>query len=157
MDLCQRIESIIGPSIDARGYEIVRIQLNGNVRKTLQIMIDRHDGKIVTVDDCETVSRLASQLMDADDPISNAYTLEISSPGMDRPLVKPDHFKRFIGHAVVIHTHLPVEGRKKHRGQLASADDHGMTLMPDAASDGEKSELSLDYADIRNAHLYIEF
>lgn len=157
MDLCQRIESIIESSVQARGYEIVRIQVNGQIRKTLQIMIDRIDGQNITVDDCETVSRLTSQLLDAEDPIAGAYNLEVSSPGMDRPLVKPAHFIKYCGQTVVVQTQLPIDNRKKFRGQLAFADEHGIKILRDDVAASENNELTLEYGDIRSAHLHIEF
>jgi ribosome maturation factor RimP len=157
VDLSQRIENIIESSVAARGYEIVRVAMNGQLRKTLQIMIDRVDGQTVTVDDCEIVSRLTSQLLDAEDPISGAYTLEVSSPGMERPLVKPAHFIKHCGKTVVIQTQLPIDNRKKFRGQLAFADERGIKILRDDLPSSENNELSLEYGDIRNAHLHIEF
>ncbi len=157
MDICQRIEEIIGSSVAARGYEIVRIQFNGQIRKTLQIMIDRVDGAIITVDDCENVSRLTSQLLDAEDPLSDAYVLEVSSPGLDRPLVKPAHYVKYQGKTVVVQTHIAIDGRKKFCGLLSAADEHGITIIRDDAAQEEVKELKLDYADIRNAKLNIEF
>jgi ribosome maturation factor RimP len=89
MDVHERITGIIAPSVEAMGYELVRVALTGNARPTLQIMAERVDGAAMTVDDCAEISRAVSALMDVEDPIDVAYTLEVSSPGIDRPLTRP--------------------------------------------------------------------
>ena len=105
MSIEQRIESITTSALFDKGYRVVRVQLQGVKHKTLQIMIERLDDAGVTVDDCAVASRLISVLMDVDDPIHESYTLEVSSPGMDRPLVKKDDFERFKGARVKIELH----------------------------------------------------
>ena len=118
-----KLEDIVEPVVEALGYEVVRVLLSGNVRQTLQVMIDIKDGlRAVTVDDCATVSRKLSKVLDEKNPIENEYTLEVSSPGIDRPLTKVDHFKRFEGNEVRIETIEPVDGRKRIKGVLLNTD-----------------------------------
>jgi ribosome maturation factor RimP len=113
-----RIEEIIGPSVEAMGYEIVRVELGGERRRVLQIMAERTDGAAMTVDDCADISRTVSALLDVEDPISGTYTLEISSPGIDRPLVKARDFERFAGFEARIETTAPIAGRRRFTGRL---------------------------------------
>lgn len=147
MDVTDRIEKIIGPTIEDMGFDIVRIQLSGTQRVRLQIMVERKDGAPIVVDDCADVSRATSALLDVDDPISAAYTLEVSSPGLDRPLVKLKDFERFCGYEVRIETHDLVAGRKRFSGRLLSVD--GSTVR--IACEGEDYDLAFE--DIHRAKL----
>jgi len=115
MDPTVRIEEIVGPSVAAMGYEIVRVELGGDRDRVLQIMAERADGAAMTVEDCAEISRTVSALLDVEDPISGAYTLEVSSPGIDRPLVKARDFERFAGFEARIETAAPIEGAALHR------------------------------------------
>ena len=118
-----KLENIVEPVVEALGYEVVRVLLSGNVRQTLQVMIDVKDGsRPITVDDCATVSRKLSKVLDEKNPIENEYTLEVSSPGIDRPLTKPHHFKRFEGNEVKLETIEAVDGRKRIKGVLLKTD-----------------------------------
>lgn len=118
-----KLENIVEPVVEALGYEVVRVLLSGNVRQTLQVMIDMADGsRPVTVDDCAKVSRKLSKVLDETNPIENEYTLEVSSPGIDRPLTKPHHFKRFEGSVVRLETIEAVDGRKRIKGVLLNKD-----------------------------------
>lgn len=111
------LADIIEPVVDELGYETVRIMTSGETNPTLQIMIEHKDyNRELTVDDCAAVSRAVSAVLDEKDPIENRYTLEISSPGLDRPLTKPEHFRRFAGYVVKLETVEPVEGRKRFKG-----------------------------------------
>lgn len=157
MDLQKKIEEIIEAPLASRGYEIVRIQLSGQVRKVLQIMIERTDGVDITVDDCATVSRVASVLLDQYEPISGPYTLEVSSPGLDRPLVKHKDYVRFQGHNVVIRTHILIEGRKTFAGKLLTVNDETVTVSITPAGSKENADISISFADIRSARLQIDF
>lgn len=156
MTLIEKIENLIASPLHSERYEIVRIQISGNIRKTLQIMIERLDDVSITVDDCEKVSRLVSAIMDVEDPLQDAYTLEVSSAGMDRPLVKPKDFKRFEGHAIKVTLIEAVQNRKKFIAELTSADDLGIKL---SLLDGGAEQLVFDipYGHIQNAKLYIDF
>lgn len=132
-----RIEAIIGPSLTDMGYGIVRVRFAGGSRATLQIMAERLDGVGMSVDDCSEISRVASALLDVEDPIPTAYELEVSSPGIDRPLVRRPDFDRFAGFEVKIETSRPVEGRKKFKGVLdglGEGDVVRVTEVPEAVA-----------------------
>jgi ribosome maturation factor RimP len=113
-----RIAEIIEPSLDAMGYRLVRVAVLGAGRMTLQIMAERRDEAAMTVEDCADISRSVSALLDVADPIAGAYTLEVSSPGIDRPLVRPEDYDRFAGFEAKIELSQPLSGRKRFRGRL---------------------------------------
>lgn len=120
------LADIIEPVVSALGYDTVRILTIGEGNPTLQIMIEHQDyNQELTVDDCALVSRAISAELDEKDPIENRYTLEVSSPGLDRPLTKLEHFKRFVGEVIKLETAIPVENRKRFKGtlQAVSADN----------------------------------
>jgi ribosome maturation factor RimP len=123
MDATDRIRQIITPAVEDMGYGIVRVQISGTHRPVLQVMAERTDGQAMTVDDCADISRAVSALLDVEDPIHSAYTLEVSSPGIDRPLTRPGDFERFAGFEARIETRLPVEGRRRFRGHLRGIED----------------------------------
>ena len=133
MDPVTRIEAIIGPSLDAMGYELVRVRFSGNQRPVLQIMAERKADGQMTIDDCEAVSRTVSALLDVEDPISTAYELEVSSPGIDRPLTRPKDYERFAGFEARVEMRRLVDGRKKVRGQLLGLVDDKVALTVDGA------------------------
>ncbi|MDZ4735294.1 MAG: ribosome maturation factor RimP [Rhodospirillaceae bacterium] len=119
MDATDRIERLIAPTLDGMGYDLVRVALIGSVgRQTLQIMAERRDRAGMTVEDCADISRAVSALLDVEDPISSSYTLEVSSPGIDRPLTRLDDFSRFAGFEAKVELSAPVEGRKRFRGRI---------------------------------------
>lgn len=156
MDIIKKIEMIIEEPLGAQGYDIVRILMGGNHRKTLQIMIENKDGRNISIEDCEKVSRLSSVLLDQHDPISEAYLLEVSSPGLDRPLMKPKDFQRYVGHEATIKTHQLIEKRKIFVGCLETATDTEVSI----AVKNEKNEQTIvviPYNDIRSAKLYVKF
>jgi ribosome maturation factor RimP len=157
MDLNERIEKIIEEPLDFRGYEVVRVQLSGNKRLHLQVMIDRKDEVPVNVDDCALASRCISSLLDVEDPIQGAYTLEVSSPGLDRPLVKPKDFIKYAGHKISLQTHLPIQGRKNFAGQLTQADDKEIVLELSHPNPSGEVLQKFAYPEVRNAKLEIEF
>ena len=115
----EKIERIIEPIIGAMGYDLVRVMLIGSVNPTLQIMIERKDLKPIVIEDCVKASKAISPVLD--EKLEDDYNLEVSSPGVDRPLVKPEHFKRFIGSEAKIETHHEVEKRKRFKGKLVAA------------------------------------
>lgn len=117
------LEDLLNPVVEKLGYELVRVMTIGAKNPTLQVMIDRLDGKDITVDDCATVSRALSDVLDEKDPIENQYSLEVSSPGIDRPLTKLQHFVRFVGYEAKIETIQPVENRKRFKGKILAVDD----------------------------------
>lgn len=129
MTVYDTLNSLIEPVCNELGYDVVRIQLTGGERrKLLQIMIERHDLKNLTVDDCEKVSRALSPILDEKDPIESNYSLEVSSPGIDRPLIKLADFDRFKGFEAKIETTLPVNGRKRFVGRLAGTEQDNVLI-----------------------------
>lgn len=123
MQIKHQLHDLLEPVIENLGYEMVRIMTIGQKNPTLQIMIDRKDGTEINVDDCAKVSRAISEVMDEKDPIEDRYSLEVSSPGLDRPLTKPAHFKRFLGYETKIETGTEVSGRKRFKGKMVAIDD----------------------------------
>src|ERR1700722_7539296 len=126
-----RITSMILPSIEAMAYRIVRVAFTGGRRPTLQIMAERLDDAAMSVDDCADISRNISAILDVADPIESEYTLEVSSPGIDRPLVVREDYVRFAGYEAKIETARPVDGRKRFRGRLLGADESAVRLVLD--------------------------
>lgn len=157
MDLLKRIENLIEDPLAARGYVPVRVQISGARRKVLQIMIERVDEVAINVDDCSKVSRLVSVLLDVQDPLQEAYTLEVSSPGLERPLVKPQDFQRFCNHDVFVSTHQPVQGRKRFQGCLRTADDREIMLDVAQPAGSGTIQAIIELENIRAAHLVINF
>lgn len=117
------LQDLVEPIIDQMGFEIVRVMTIGVQNPTLQIMIERKDRKNLVVDDCVAVSRAVSEILDEKDPIKNRYSLEVSSPGLDRPLVTLDHFKRFCNYETKLETKTEVEGRKRFKGKILNVDE----------------------------------
>ena len=116
------LQDMLEPVISELGYETVRIITIGQANPTLQIMIDRLDGKDIVVEDCAKVSRKVSEVFDEKDPIKDQYNLEVSSPGLDRPLTKPEHFARFAGYEAKVETDELIENRKRFKGKIISID-----------------------------------
>jgi ribosome maturation factor RimP len=125
-DLERRIDDIIAPTVTGMGYELVRVALGKG--GTLQIMIDRADGKAVDVEDCATLSRAVSAVLDVEDPIPTAYTLEVSSPGIDRPLTRPKDYVRWAGHLARLETAEPIAGRRRFKGTLLGIEGETVKL-----------------------------
>jgi ribosome maturation factor RimP len=146
------ITAIIEPSLEAMGYHLVRVMITGGRRATLQIMAERCDAAPMTVDDCAEISRSVSALLDVADPIAGAYMLEVSSPGIDRPLVRPEDYDRFAGFEARIDLATPLDGRKRFRGRL-------LGRAGDAADQirlvGESGEVRLPLAAIARAKLVL--
>lgn len=157
MDIINKVENIIAPALTEKGYGIVRILLSGNVKRTLQIMIERLDEIPVNIDDCETVSRTVSILLDQYDPIEGAYYLEVSSPGLDRPLVKLKDYIRFKGENVVVKTHHAIDNRKTFIGRLESASEIEVTLTIKNESTKEDEVVTIPFSNIKSTRLYINF
>jgi len=130
--LSERIAQLIAPVVDELGYELVRVQMQGGARHaTLQIMAERQDRKSMVVDDCARLSRAISNLLDEADPIDGEYTLEVSSPGIDRPLMKRADYERFLGHEAKVEMETAIDGRKRFQGTIAGLD--GDAVMLDCA------------------------
>lgn len=142
---------MISPSLEAMGYRVVRVAFTGGRRPTLQIMAERLDDAPMSVDDCADISRNVSALLDVADPIEVGYTLEVSSPGIDRPLVARDDYSRFAGFEAKIETSRPVDGRKRFRGRLLGIVDDVVRL---ALAEGQ-GEVALPLGDILRAKLVL--
>ena len=149
-----RIAAIVAPVLDAIGYRLVRVRLTGQNGLTLQIMAERPDGTM-TVEDCEEVSRAVSPALDVEDPIDKAYHLEVSSPGIDRPLVRKADFERWVGHLAKMETSVVVEGRKRFRGRIVVADADTVTIERDTPAYGEEPVARLPYETIAEARLVL--
>lgn len=149
-----RIAVIVEPVLRAIGFRLVRVRLSGQNGLTLQIMAEREDGTM-TVEDCEEVSRAVSPALDVDDPIEKAYHLEVSSPGIDRPLVRKSDFANWIGHLVKMETSIMVADRKRFRGKIAEADEEGVLIQRDQAAYGEEPTVRVPFETISDARLIL--
>jgi ribosome maturation factor RimP len=149
-----RVAHVAEPLIEQLGYRLVRVKVSSADGCTVQIMAERPDGSM-TVEDCETVSRALSPVFDVTDLIDRAFRLEISSPGIDRPLVRKSDFDRFIGHVVRIEMDVPVGGRKRFRGQLTRTEDDIAHLRRDDAGEGEEADVLLPMTDMSEAKLVL--
>jgi ribosome maturation factor RimP len=152
MAIADRIATLIEPTLDSMGYSLVRVRLGAGGRPVLQIMAEPKDGRAMAVEDCAEISRTVSALLDVEDPIGSAYALEVSSPGIDRPLVREDDYRRFSGFEARIETRAPLAGRKRFQGRLTGvangcvqlAMDVGTAEIPFAAIDRAKLVLTDD-------------
>ncbi|MBS0247263.1 MAG: ribosome maturation factor RimP [Proteobacteria bacterium] len=149
-----RIASITEPVVEQLGYRIVRIKVSSGEECTIQIMAERPDGTM-TVDDCEAVSRALSPVFDVNEPIDRAYRLEISSPGIDRPLVRRSDFERYAGHLVKIEMEVPVAGRKRFRGVIDGVEGEAAKLTRDDPKAGEDPAVLLPMRDMGEAKLVL--
>lgn len=145
-----RLEALVTPTLEGMGYELVRVSLTGTQRPVLQIMADRADETPMTVEDCAKISRAISALLDVEDPIESAYTLEVSTPGIDRPLTREKDFVRFAGHEAKIELAVAQDGRKRFRGILKGVED-GLIVLEDEKG----GVVSLPFADLRTAKLIL--
>jgi ribosome maturation factor RimP len=144
--LAARVATIVEPVIEQLGYRLVRVRVSAAEGCTVQIMAERPDGSM-TVEDCETISRALSPVLDMADPIDRAYRLEISSPGIDRPLVRKSDFDRYARHLVKIEMEIPVNGRKRFRGNAR--------IRRDDAAEGEEAEVLLPIEEMCEAKLVL--
>jgi len=149
-----RIAGIVRPVLAASGFRLVRVRLSGQNGLTLQIMAEREDGSM-DVDGCEEVSRAVSPALDVEDPIDKAYHLEISSPGIDRPLVRKGDFAAALGHLAKMETSLPVDERKRFRGKIVAADDDSVTIERDQAAYGEEPTVRIPFDALVDAKLIL--
>ncbi len=147
-----RVASLAEPVLAGMGFRLVRVKLSGS---TLQIMAERPDGTF-SIDDCEKVSRALSPLLDVEDVISARYHLEVSSPGIDRPLVRALDFESWAGHEAKIEMAVPVAGRKRFRGKLEGYADGEVRLFIENPEGGSEAVLvGVPFADIGSAHLVL--
>jgi ribosome maturation factor RimP len=148
-----RVAAIVDPVLHQLGFRLVRVRVSGSEGCTVQIMAERPDGSM-TVEDCEEVSRAISPVLDVADPIDRAYRLEISSPGIDRPLVRKSDFDRYSGHLVRIEMSMPVNGRKRFKGTLAGTEGEAARVLRDDA-EGEDAAVLLPIEDMGEAKLLL--
>jgi ribosome maturation factor RimP len=146
--LADRLVALIEPTAAALGFEVVRVQVDGKRAARVQIMAERCDGGGMTIDDCTALSRAVSAAFDAADPIEGAYQLEVSSPGIDRPLVRPADFARFAGHVARVELGAPIDGRRRFTGTLLGLDAGGAVLL-----DLPEGPVTLPFAAIERAKL----
>lgn len=125
------LNDMLEPIVNELGFDLVRIITIGNVNPTLQVMIERKDRKNIVVDDCAAVSRAISAVLDEKDPISGKYTLEVSSPGLDRPLTSLENFVRFSGFEAKIETDVEIEKRKRFKGRIIRVDNDTIVFLMD--------------------------
>lgn len=149
-----RVAAVAGPVLQGMGYRLVRIKVSGESGCTVQVMAERPDGTML-IEDCEAVSRALSPVLDIADPIEKAYRLEISSPGIDRPLVRRTDFERYTGHLIKIEMAVAHEGRKRFRGILTGVEGDRVRLRRDDARADEVADVALVMEDITDARLVL--
>jgi ribosome maturation factor RimP len=149
-----RVSAVAGPVLEGMGYRLVRIRISGEAGCTVQIMAERPDGSM-QIEDCEAISRALSPVLDVADPIERAYRLEISSPGIDRPLVRRSDFERYTGHLVKVEMATAHEGRKRFRGMLAGVEGDRVRLKRDDVKSNDDAEVLLVMEDIGEARLVL--
>ena len=137
-ELLRRIEDIVAPTVVGMGYELVRVAMSRG--GTLQIMVEPSDGRQMDVEACATLSRALSAVLDVEDPIAGSYTLEVSSPGIDRPLTREKDFTRWAGHVARLETAQPIDGRRRFKGTLLGFDAGAVRLRLD---DGTEAQVPL--------------
>ena len=152
--VASRVAALIEAPIEDLGFRLVRVRVSGLNGCTVQIMAERPDGTM-SVDDCEAVSRAISPILDLEDPVDRAYHLEISSPGIDRPLVRPSDFTRWADYDVKIETKLPVHGRKRFKGVIIGAAEGAVVIERDDPAKDEEPRIAIPLADIGEARLVL--
>ncbi len=146
----QQINEMLRPVVTAMGYELVGVELRTGRPSLLRVYIDRSEG--IMVDDCERVSHQVSGLLDVEEPVSGDYTLEVSSPGLDRPLFEAAHYQRFAGERVRLKLVLPLEGRRKFSGLLRGLDDADRVVLVTP-----QGEIAIPLTQIESARLIPDF
>ena len=152
--LSARVAAIVEPVIEGLGYRLVRVRVSGADGCTVQVMAERADGTM-NIDDCEACSRALSPVLDNADPVDRAYRLELSSPGLDRPLVRQSDFDRYANNAIKIEMAVAVDGRKRFRGQLLGAEGTMARLKRDDAVAGEPADVLLPIEEMAEAKLVL--
>ncbi|MBY5933360.1 ribosome maturation factor RimP [Tateyamaria omphalii] len=150
----RRLAEIITPVIEDLGYELVRVRLMSGKETTLQIMADKPDGGI-EVDDCAAISTAVSAILDVEDPILDAYTLEVSSPGIDRPLTRLKDFDMFEGYEAKLETDELIDGRRRFKGVLAGIEDDEVLINVTGGGDGEEITIGLKFEWLSDAKLVL--
>ena len=149
-----RVAAIVEPILAGLGYRLVRIRISAFAGCTVQIMAERPDGALA-IEDCEAASRALSPVLDVNDPIEGSYRLEISSPGIDRPLVRRSDFDRYAGHLAHIEMSAPIEGRRRFRGQLLGTEGSSARIRMAADSKTEGGDVLLPIDGMTEAKLVL--
>lgn len=149
-----RVAAIVAPALTDLGFRLVRVKISGRDGCTLQIMAERADGTF-TVEDCEAASKAISPVLDVEDPIERAYNLEMSSPGIDRPLVRVSDFSRWAGHLAKVDMEVPVDGRKRFKGVLEGVEGARALLRRDDPAKDQPAQVRLPIADVGEARLIL--
>jgi ribosome maturation factor RimP len=152
--MAARVAAIATPVLTGLGYRLVRVRVSGTSGITVQIMAERPDGSMA-IEDCEAASRALSPVFDTEDPIEREYRLEVSSPGIDRPLVRHSDFERYAGHEAKIEMSVGIDGRKRFRGVLTGVEGEAAKLRRKDAAEGEPAEVLLPIADMAEARLVL--
>jgi ribosome maturation factor RimP len=154
--MAARVAAIATPVLNGLGYRLVRVRVSGTAGCTVQIMAERPDGTML-IEDCEAASRALSPVFDNEDPIDGEYRLELSSPGIDRPLVRRSDFERHAGHEMKVEMAVPAAGRKRFRGTLLGVEGDMARLLPKekATSPAEAAEVLLPMGDMAEARLVL--
>jgi len=152
--LAARLAAIVEPVLGQVGYRLVRVKISGADGCTVQVMAERPDGTM-TIEDCEAASRALSPVLDVADPVDRAYRLEVSSPGIDRPLVRRSDFDRFAGHVVKIELAIAIDGRKRFRGVLLGSEGEAARLRRDDVAAGQPAEILLPIENMVEAKLVL--
>lgn len=152
--LAARVSAVANPVLQGMGYRLVRVKISGEAGMTVQIMAEKPDGTML-IDDCEAISKALSPVMDVADPIEREYRLEISSPGIDRPLVRRSDFERHLGHLVRIEMSVMHEGRKRFRGTLLGLDGDNALIRRDDAKPTDTADVALPIEDMAEARLVL--
>ena len=149
-----RVASIIIPVMNSIGFKLVHVLLSGQNGYTLQIMAERADGTM-SVDDCEQLSKAISPVLDVEDPIGRAYHLEISSPGIDRQLVRKSDFLRWAGYSMKLETSVLINGKKRFKGKLNGTDEDGFNFEADQIAYGETPRMHVPFDVVADARLIL--
>jgi ribosome maturation factor RimP len=152
--LSARVAALAEPVLATLGYRLVRVHISGSDGCTVQIMAEKPDGTML-VEDCEVASRALSPVLDEADPVDRAYRLELSSPGIDRPLVRRSDFMRYANHVAKIEMNVPAHGRKRFRGMLLGVEGDCARLQRDDAKTGETADVLLPIEDMADARLVL--
>jgi ribosome maturation factor RimP len=152
--LAARVAAIVEPVLEQLNFRLVRVRISGMDGGTVQIMAERADGSM-TIEDCQLVSRALSPVLDVADPIERAYRLEISSPGLDRPLVRRSDFERYAGNVVKIEMALAIDGRRRFRGTLLGVDGEKARVRRADAAPGEDADVLLPIEEMAEAKLVL--
>jgi ribosome maturation factor RimP len=152
--MAARVAALATPVLTGLGYRLVRVRVSGTLGCTVQIMAERPDGTML-IEDCEAASRALSPVFDVEDPIDSEYRLEVSSPGIDRPLVRRSDFERHAGHEIKIEMAVAQEGRKRFRGVLLGVEGDAARLRRKDAAEGEETDVLLPIADMAEARLVL--